>query len=569
MTNFAGWLFPLPELFPQVLTTSLDDGLERWDGFGLVDLLELVARTGTRTHVGTPTHQTHDRVGHRMPSYADDLFGHILIIPPRLDVGNLLTTQTRVVEIANLDYRDRDWNDATNNAGDGITLETDPSLPQTIEPFGNRYLSVVFSTEGPATIDGTIDLEFDGPELIPIPVTGSRIVMFEFIPQADVMEVIEWATDVLEAYDDSEQRASIRLAPRQRLRYTVATIGTTDMRMRAILFDWLPRIFGVPIWWEERALAAPALQGGFVLNVATEFGDFREGGLVMVALASLIGEAMLQVHTFDVFEIESFDLDQITLASEIPRNYPAGAFVVPVRTAYAQTMTSAGRMHDGLTKTQVEFVTRDNEDLADQAGATIYDSRVVLDDGNVVTDTLPESFSRQVVVLDNESGRVVQVAHTDRSRITSRFAWDAPTAQELWRVRCLLHSFYGSQKAFWVPSCRFDFELSTTIGASAAFFRILFVGYTAFIRSRRPLGDVQFRLTNGTVIRRRILSSVVDGEEEVITVNSAISGTAIPVAQVARVELLTLSRISDDVATIEHARVGDARITINTISTKD
>lgn len=572
MTNYAGWVYPLPELFAQVLTTSLDDGLERWDGYQLVDMLEYTPIIGERAHSGSYPHVSHALAGHVMPTYADDLFGHIIIVPPRLDLGNLLSTQSRTLEIANLGTAPRDWSAVTNNAGEGIEFDA-PSFPVTILPFGSYILEVSVTTDGPPSINGSIDFDFVDPEeTILVPVTGTRIVVFEFIPQTDVAEVIEWATDVLEAYDATEQRISIRIAPRQRLQYTVATERRADMRMRALLFDWLPRVFGVPIWFEARPSANSALVGTLIIPVDTSAGDFRVGGLVMICVGPAPDDdaaEVFQVTTFDVLEIDTVDADQITTASALGHSYDAGALVMPMRTAYAQTMTSSSRYHGGFQKTQVEFVTLDNEALPDQAGATIYDGRVVLDDGNVVTDTLPDAFERPVIVIDNTSGRILQTSRTDRSRIKSRFMWDAPNRDEVWRVRRLLHSFYGSQKGFWVPSCRPDLELAQVIGPGATTFRIRVVGYTAFIGSRRPYGDVQFVLTNGTVIRRRVTGAEVEDDEEVLSVNTAISGSAIAIDEVARIELLMLARIADDEASIQHRRNGDATFTVQTITIKE
>lgn len=560
MTDHAAFVLPDALFYQQALTSSLDDGLDRPTGaYEGQDMFELLLLDNVADGHTITRHAVHDYAAHEIPSYADDLFGHILIVPSRLDLGNLLSNQTREIEVANLFLEPKDLTAVLNEAGDGITFGNLPSFPHTILSFGSYVLEVNVSPEGPPTIDGDLIFEFEYDE-IPVPVTGTRIVLFHFMPQAGVTEVLEWRTDVIEAYDGTEQRIRLRLAPRQRLAYQVATEALQDMRLRGILFDWLPRVFGVPIWFEKRNLEAGAASGGTLLQVSTLYGDFRVGDLVFV---------YADEDTFEALEVEELTDDSITTASALINSYAAGSFVMPIRSAYMQTMTQAQRYHGGFEKTDVNFTTLSNADLSDVTGATIYDGRVLLTDGNIVPDTLPEGFDRPVVVIDNASGRVFQTSRTDRSRIRSRFTWDAPSLEQLWRVRRLLHSFRGSQVAFWVPSCRPDLVVSDTIGPSATTFRVLDVGYSAFIQARRPLADVQLILANGQIIRRRIIDSERDGDEEVLTISSAFAVTAIEPEDIVRVELLTLMRIASDEATFEHRRVGDCTIAVELVSVKE
>src|SRR6185436_17455542 len=143
-----------------------------------------------------------------------------------------------------------------------------------------------------------------------------------------------------------------------------------------------------PIWFEKRDLITTAGVGTNLLQVSTLYGDFRIGDLVLI---------YRDEDTFEAIEVEDFDDVTITTASNLTRTYPAGSFVMPIRSAYARTMTGAQRYHGGFEKTEVSFTTLNNEDLASQAGATLYDGRVLLTDGNIVTDTIPEGYERPVV----------------------------------------------------------------------------------------------------------------------------------------------------------------------------
>lgn len=565
MTDFAGYLLPVPETFQQELTGSLDDGLERFQGYVGEDIGFVYELWGTHTR-GTydALNQSYD--GYLIPTYADDLFGHIILVPERLDLGNLLSLQTRTIEISNLNLVPVTWDDISHTLGDGIVFNNLPTLPHEILPFGSFELSISISPTGPPTIDGLIQFEFSTPETIIVPVTGSRIVMFQWKPRTGVQETLSWRTDIIEAYDGTEQRIRVRTTPRQVIRFSAMTKAIRDSRMRMLLFDWEARIWGVPIWWEMRTLPTPAIQGSNSITVDTSNMDIRIGGLIMLHIDD---------DTWEALQVEDFGANLIETGSGLTRNYPAGTALMPVRSAYMTTMVDRERQQvgrdTGLTTTAVEFTTLENRDWANTIGAEIYAGKVVLSDCNVVPDTITETFERPVVVIDNESGRPLQTSRVDRSRIHFSQTFNAPNMAELWRIRRLIHSFYGSQKSFWVPSARADLNLTDPIGPGTTEFNITRIGYTEFVRTRRPLADVRFVLKNGTKINRRIASSFIhgDGVRETLVTTTPINPTAIPMNQVQRIELLMLMRNADDKATFVYREVGKAFITLALKSVKE
>lgn len=563
MASYTGFILDLPDFYQQTLSPTLEVPLEPFYPYSLVDIDEFFPVFGDKVHTGATARTTRSLSGFILPTYADDLFGHILVVPARLDMGNLLSNQVRTIELANLFLEDRSFEDAVNNAGAGIGFGNLPDFPHTIVPFGSYFVQVSVSADGPPSINGSLFFDFDEGD-VTVPVTGQRITMFPWIPEVPVKEVIDWATDVIEAYDGTEQRHSIRLAPRQLLSYEVLVIDPIeDMKMRGVLFDWLPRVWGVPIWWEQRSLSSPLIPGATILEVITAYGDFRVGGLVAVV------EEINGRLQFEAFEIEEINEFTIQLTSGVVNTYSKLATVMPVRTAYASTNVSTQRYRTGEEVVNIEFTTLDNEDLSDATGSTLYQNRVILLDPNLSDGQLPEAMERPVLVIDNDAGRIFQMSRTDRSRIRSRKQWSIHTLQELWRVRRLLHTFRGSQKGFFIPTFRKDLRLVETIGPGASSFTIQNIGFTQYVQSRRPYGDVLIRKVDGTQIVRQILSSSVDEDEETIVVSSSISATAITVDEVYRIELVTLVRISDDKATLLHSGGGESVASINTVSIKE
>lgn len=556
---------PFPLLFEQTITTSLDDGIDRITAYALDDSFNLFGLLGTLTHNGSTDRVTIDygaASAFLLPTYEGDLFNHWLVVPQRLLLGNLLTNQTKNVEIANLFLTAQTMETITNNGGLGVSITNEPTLPVTVNSFDSVTLDVSVSTNGPPSINGTIDLTFDGSPGIAIPLTGTRITMFPWQPDIPVKEILEWLTDILTSANDTEQRISLRLAPRQRIGMTVAHDDPVAWQtMHNVLFDWMPRIFGVPVWWEQRRLTSPAVTNDAVLTVDTTNGDFRIGGLVMI-ISTVDG-------SFEAFEIESFTDTVITLTSVVQHNYTIQDMVMPVRTAYLSQVPSGQRQPNGFETLNVEFSTLDNIDLGDATGATLLNGLVLLDDPNAIGSSLSESWSRDVTVLDGGTGRVFQTTLVDRSHLHSHKGWALNTYADVWRVRKLLHSFRGSLIPFYLPTSREDFTLAEDIGGGATSFRVKNCGYTQFVQARAPMNYVRVVFQDGTYTVRRITGSAEDGNQELIDIDSTFSGSIITIGSVKRMEIVILMRNEGDKVTIQHSSAGVAQIVMDTISIKE
>lgn len=564
MTAYDGYLFPLPGLYQQDLTGSLDDGIEPPGAVTLATLDEVAVITGTVGARASTPRQSHALGGHIHPAWDGLLFGHILIIPDRLDLGNILSNQTRTLEIANLYTTEREWLSAITDVV-GLTFNNLPAFgsppsPYLLPSFGSFLLQVGIAADGPASIDGTITLDFDvGPQ--DVPVTGQRVVLWPFQPMPEIVETLQWRTDVLEAYDGTEQRMSLRTVPRQVLRMNFIKFDAIERRARGLLFDWLARVFALPLWFEARRTTAPASIGATTISVDTASGDFRVGGLVFIYASD---------EAYEALEVEAINASDIEVASELTRAYPAGTLVMPATTCFAKTVPATPRLPGGGSAYAMEFTSIEGGDLSSTAGSSTYDGKVILDDGNLVDAGASDAWDRPVIVLDNDSGRVYQTSRTDRSRFRTRKQWDSPTLSETWRIRQLLHALAGSRVSFWLPSFRADLQLTDTIGPAGTTFRVEECGYSTFIQSRTPFADVRLVLVDGTAIVRRVTGAVVDGAEEVLTVSAAFDPLApITVAQVERIELVNLCRIADDAAEIVHRRLGDASVTIAVVSCKE
>lgn len=562
MTAQTGYLMPSVLTYQETLTTAITNNpLQLPPTLALMDPNPHFCLFGTRT-VLEPVNKVQSHAGFIMPSYGmEDLFGHWLLVPARLDMGNLLTNQARDVEVANLFFTAQSIETVVNSGGDGISLSGVPTLPASVNPFTSVIISVSVSSDGPPNINGSIDFTFDTAPPISLPLTGTRITLFPWQPDIPVKETLEWATDTIISANDSEQRISIVPAARQRIGMTVVYDEAVQWQSgHNVIFDWMPRVWGVPIWWEQRPLSAAVVAGQTFLPVSTLYADFREGGLVMII--------NIVTGVFEAFEIDSLTDTQINLTSLLQNDYAATAMIMPVRSGYLSAVPNGNRKLNNMESINVEFLTLDNVDLSDQTGASLLNSLVLLDDPNASGDTMPETWSRDITVIDGKSGRVFQTSLIDRSRMHTRKQWELNSLADTWRIRCLLHSFRGSYNTFYLPTFRADFTLVEDITGGATDFRVDNNGYTQFVQSRAPMNYARLLFLDGTYLIREITGSSEDGDQEVIQIASTFSGTTISLSLINRMEIVVLMRIEDDKATFQHSSAGVADVSINVISTK-
>jgi hypothetical protein len=561
MTAHSGYVWHLFDVYQESLSNSFANHPLALASASLVDFVAMIP--GTRAH-NVLSFVTHNWSGYIFPTYATDILNHWLIIPSTLLLGNLLGDQTRTVEIANLYSVTHQIDSITNNMGVGGLLPTLGSLPISVGASSSYSLEVQISSTGPPTLNGNITLTFDIGGSIVLPVTGQRVTLFPWDPEQFYTEELQWKTDIIEAYNGTEQRISVRRNPRQKLTYEVFfTDPVQDAQARIVLFAWLPRVWGVPIWWEQQAMTAEMPIGTSIIAVNTANADYRVGGLVFVQNPA---------KQYEAFEISALTGTQITVDSLAANDYPVGSKVMPCRTAYAKTQTTHSAYITGAEKVTVEFTTLDNINLADITGWTLYQGLPVLSDINYVENTLAEGMDRHgVTVIDNASGQIYQVASTDRSRPKTVKSWWTTYQADIWTIRKLVHWMQGSQQVVWLPTNRNDLIVAETYEGGSTNLTISNVGLYLYAVNgsggMRPFGDIRVTLVSGATVLVQILGSTIGGSpnEEILSLSGSLSSSTLIPAQIARVEFLQLMRIADDKVVLTHDHPGRAHIVMTLI----
>jgi len=541
-------------------SVSLDNPLVRMENAVPTDTLEPTDTTQERMALvdGSPTPgPPPEAYLTALPeSIADIWFNIIHILPRSIVLGNILTTVVRQIDVYNAYlYEPHDLEAFINNAGAGTSITDLPSLPYSIPPQESLLLTLEVTPDGAPTINTTLDFDTDEPYLLSIPIQGTRIVMFPFEPEAPLTERLIFLTDVLEAIDGTEQRVSLRKAPRQE--WTMKLVredGPERQKIDMLAFDWTSRVFGIPVWTEPSYVTGAVTAGATSVNVDdTTLADYRADGLAIVFETE---------DKFDALEIQSVGPTTINFKTPILNDYAVGTRVMPLRTCITSVPIKERKYAVNLAEFEIVMRVLDNDvDLGSTSGWPTFGGKVLLSDPNAIEQTLDGDISRQITVIDGDTGKLSQASTWNRSRHGSAKTFITRTRSALWSVRKLLHAFRGRQVSFYLPTFTKDVSLSTTYLSGASALTIVNIGYTRYAKQRTPKVNIRIVLKNGTTFERNITnSSEVSPTVEQLTISATIGQNITP-ADVERIEFYEKVRIDNDEITIEHrSSNGEAKI---------
>lgn len=483
--------------------------------------------------------------GSILRSYADDYYDRIHLIPPRIDLGNLVSTQVRSVQVWNAwrtQSRTLTEVDATN--ADGITITPPGALPLSFAPLQMRAWQLAISNEGQPALAATLTWLFTGEQPLGVEITANRVTAWVYPPDwsSNIAETLSWLTDVQPAFGGGEVRQPCRDAPRRQWEFSTVAAGADRQRMENMLFDWAARTWALPMFAEINQLAADLPAGATSIPLDTTDLDFVAGGLAMLWSAT---------NTYEVVQVDAVAADSLTLALPTANAWPATARLYPCRLAALTDAPAVPRKSDQVITGQVRFESRDACDWPAIAPATTYLGYPVLDRGDEPGD-MAMSYPRIVEVLDDDLGIPVQVDSSDLSFPTQQHAWMLFGRAERAAHRSLLYWLQGQAQALWVPSWSDDLQWLAPLASTGTVLTIANVGVTRFLRQQPGRRHLRIELCDGTVFYRRVTGSAeIDTGTEQIVFDSALGRSVAP-GDVRQTSWMMLARLAADEVQIAH-----------------
>lgn len=499
-----------------------------------------------------------------------DWFEAVHLLPREpVDFGQILAQKDERFQLHNA-FRETtiDLTLIVNNALPGISIP-DISAPDTLPP----HMSFLDPTSTPLTpvkpivralrdglpkFNTTVDFTFSPGGVLKLGVTGSRVVLLTFGRYEQPFSLtFGFLTDIMEASDGIEQRVSLRKNPRERLRVRYLLSGADRRRFQAMLFDWQDNTFGVPAWEDALILTAAESAGATVFDVAsTADVDLRAGSnaLVLRAIDFTINDVLTEIVIGGT---------TVTSTTASVNTYSVGDILVPLRTMRIARFVQGGRFPVTLEHFDIDFEMTDNDTgalVGSTAAFSAYNSKVLLDDANLIQGILPESFVRRITIIDNATGIVSQLSGWDRHKRVHQKGFLARTRAEILNLKKLLVALRGPQISLYIPTFIEDVLPVDDLTSGQSTIDIEHMGYTQFIADREPKATFRVTFTDGTQLVRIVQSSSeISSTVERLVLDTTWPSTKTP-AQVSRIEFYELSRFDSDNLTLRYDTVGRARL---------
>ncbi len=486
-------------------------------------------------------------------SYVDDYYHRVHVIPAVLDIGNLLSVQTRDVSVWNAHFTPQALASIAESGTAGLT-EFGIVAPTTFGALEERTYSVTVTTNGPATIGALYTFAF--PDESPtLRVTGRRVVVFGHPPDwtAGLIEGYEFATDVIESYGGIEQRIGLRTAPRRTLEYSFNVASEHERSsLSAALYGWQARVFAVPIWTDAQMLAAPLAAGSMSVSCATDGYEFAPTGLVVL---------WADYNKHEAIEVASVSATGLTFASPTLAEWPAGTQLLPVRLGRLPARFQASRVAGYFMSQRAEFTFSDHAGWpAVDSGDTYLGYRVHDLNARFVSDVSID-YTRAIESIDY---RTAQQWVKDRSGYMTeiaRWRWICGERADVVAFRSWLAARDGRRVPFWTETLTDDLNVVAIIGASDSSIQVENIGYQRYINGRADRRHIAIRTTSGGVYYRQITGATeISSTVEQLAIDTAL-GVTIDPSQIDSVRFLRLSRMESDNVEIDWYTPGLAEST--------
>ena len=327
---------------------------------------------------------------------------------------------------------------------------------------------------------------------------------------------LQYLTEVIEAFDGTEQRIALRDTPRTSLSYMYSMTDEQQYRFDNKLATSLGGMM-VPMWPLQCQLERAVQRGD--ASVALDTTNAH----VMASDTLLISEG----DESEIVSVESVDGRVVTLTHLAKKTFSTSAVVLPVRIAYTADESNAISLLRSFDQHSITF---DLDETQIQKPAPVDDferhnARPLFPFRPDRSKDVTTQYNRHREILDPLIGaRTIY----DRARGSVKILGQTFTffsEAERQRFEDFAELMNGAQGEFYIEGPGQAFELSEDIFGATYKIRVKNSGYSNFANSSSLAPIAAIKLYNGTTIYKTILSATgnKDGTETITTKEITVS----------------------------------------------
>lgn len=347
---------------------------------------------------------------------------------------------------------------------------------------------------------------------------------------------LQYLTEVIEAFDGTEQRIALRDTPRTSLSYMYSMTDEQQYRFDNKLATSSGSML-VPLWPLQCQVSRAVSAGD--ASIALETINAHVGGFDTL----LISEG----DEYEVVSIESMSGGTVTLKHLAKKTFSTSAVVLPVKVAYPADESNSTSLLRGFDQ---HTITYDLDETQIQKPAPVDDFERL--SGRPIFPFRPDrskdvttQYNRHREILDPLIGArsIFDRAKGAVKILSQTFTFFSESERQ--RFEDFAELMNGAQGEFYIEGPGQAFELSEDIVVPTYKFKIKNSGYSNFANSHSLATNIAIKLYNGTTIYKTILSATgnTDGTETITTKETT---AALKTTDIETIVPLYLARFDSD-----------------------
>lgn len=483
-------------------------------------------------------------------SFFNDYYFRVHANPAAANLGTIASPQVVQVYLWNaFPNQNVTLNNVNLTNAQGVSI-SGQATPFVLKPNRELTYNVTVKTSGPPTVAASVQFDLavvaDPP---PTLITGDRAVKFDLTPETPLKEVWDWRTDMMTAYDGTEQRAALR-GEHPRVEMSLKFKFSSVTEINAFYADLLSA--GNKIWIPEyqyatRSTAASAAGTSQIFYDNTKT-DLRDGEYLLIVSSGY--SKLVQISSINA----NGALAAIALNDAIEKD----ALLIPGSIALLDDGRGVSRFPaDGAAEASFNaLLTRQRATLPRQGSSvalTNFLTVPVLDRRPLADDMVPDKLSTGQISLDNRLGLSDIISRWDYARMSGERTYrvnrvQTPSELDFWKT--FLAYCRGKARKFWTSTYRSDLTpVSSPIDGATAY-TVSGTDYVNKIYQIPTHRYIEIETSSGTH-RASVTGATLSGNNSVITFTPAVplgSGWQ----NINRISYLLPCRLNDDKIEWEH-----------------
>jgi hypothetical protein len=355
---------------------------------------------------------------------------------------------------------------------------------------------------------------------------------FNILPypaESPVKETLEFLTDVIEAYDSTEQRIQLRLLARQSFDYSIPLKPQLFAEAFNAQYGAMRSNSWIVPYWAESQYVGDVANAATQILCQTQYYAFSH--LAYALLANVCG-------SYQVVQINDVLSDRITLQSATTAAI-SSAFLMPARVGWIQgdiDMPTTGYN----AKQSLTFVISDNPTVFASVPAQYNSNDIYFDIPFLANGWNENRLSQHQEIIDMSLGIVANRSHWTRPRYSKPWRFILRDIGEVWAFRDFFWRRAGKYRAFWFPTFDNNFRVTST-GTITSSIAVMLDSYSSYATTRTHIA-----IQVGETWYARTISSTTPLDPDHIQLNLDSSLGGIPADSIKRISYLGLHRLDTD-----------------------